>query len=167
MLHIWVFWTISSHFISLFVLSQSIWFIFVYLCLSLCTSVNLILSWSILGCLGLSRATLGYLGLSWAQTIAVFPRLFQAILGYPKLSPDLPYQAISAISGYICLSLAISDYLWLFLSSIRVQVEAGETFSCFFLFIPNMSCRGTHAPRNQIWSIFYEEMAYKMARTPL
>ena len=52
-----------------------------------------------------------------------------------------------------------NDYLWLTLSSIRVQEEAAasklllfETFPFFFLFITDVSYRGAPAPKNVIRS---------------
>ena len=65
-------------------------------------------------------------------------------MGYLGLSRPLPgYNELSRLSSAICgncwLSLAVYGYLWLSLSSIRAQVEAGESnfllFESFIFFL--------------------------------
>ena len=71
----------------------------------------------------------GCLLLSLFRSISGYLRLSQAISGYLRLS--------QAILGYLRLSVAISGYFYQ-ISSIRVQVEAGEgkilIFETFLLF---------------------------------
>ena len=121
------------------------------------------LSWSILDNLWQSWAISGHLRLSQViQAFSGYLRLYCAILGYNELSQDISsylwlYLAKSdclypglflVISGCFGLSHAISGYCKV--SSIRMQVEAGESNSLLFEAVPffaNTNYRGVCAPK--------------------
>ena len=133
----------SEHVLFVFVLGLSQSFQG-YIGLSLSILVYVCLS--ILGYLGLSWSILRYLLVSWA--ILSYFGLSLAISGQNVL-PWLYF----TISCYLFPSLAISGYLRLSLSSIRVQFEGGEskllvfkTF-CFCLHFTDTSYRGARAPK--------------------
>ena len=121
------------------------WPIF-FFCLGLFWSnlVHLGLSWSISLYLCLYSSSLGYLWLSifyflgLSRSILVHHGLSQSILGISQII--LSYNELSRlslpISGYDWSSLAISGYLRIPLSSIRVQVEAGKNKKLLFETFP-------------------------------
>ena len=107
-------------------------------------------SWSMSVFLSLSRFISGYLNV--ILSILSFLLLLHVISGYRKLSrPISGYLRLScAILTCLCLPLVISGYIWL--SSIRVLVEAGESKLLLFETFPlllffSFIYRGARAPK--------------------
>ena len=136
------FWTILSKLNHFLYLSRSI-------------LVYLYLSWFILVYLGSAWFILIYfdLSLSISVYLELLLEIFWATLGYLKLSWALSeynelYRLSLAISGNCWLYMVISSYLYR-VSSIRVQVEAGESNLLLFQFLSfftRASSRGARAP---------------------